>query len=279
VDSSTRDLVLRIATINHDAHLISLWRLKLSFLKAGRVIGRAVISSSPIYRSAFPASAALLAITSRLILFILSFAHTLYVIGAPEKARMLLRIVLAGSEVNYSNRRSGHTVVFQALCLLTFIGFASAIVVGVQWNPESLRLADQQNTSTMKEPVSEYLPAGMYHDLGAAARMLLPARRSSAAASNAPRECSLVNDGTSSDVYIAAAQEDSTPLWAREVDSAHLDTFERMLVRSHTALLFMADSCVNGSRSGVRNVACQYRVSMCHSTALLTETTASSVNI
>lgn len=104
-------------------------------------------------------------------------------------------------------------------------------------NSSTLRLASTFKLSDESLLNPESLPAAMYHNLWAPARLLLPAKFCVVRPSSDDGEgmCTLMSDGSVADLDVSGVH-DPTPLWAREYDSSSLDALGRMLVRYNLSI-------------------------------------------
>ena len=211
-------------------------------LPSGKISARAAILNVPLFglhaADGTLSGAGLYFSTLQIILFALSLWHTALVsevvgwwmAGSP-------RAPLAAPESSTSRSTSPW---FRALCQLAFVGLTASTLIGISVNTSAWRLAAAFDLSDKVDPDQVNLPANMYQDLWAPARILLPAKASSA---DTVREglCTLLSDGSRADLHITGAH-DPTPLWAKDDDSSSLDALMKMMVCYLSELSCMRDA-------------------------------------
>lgn len=245
IDTSTRELDLRIAVVNHHAHTAAVWRLRISMLLAGRFRGQSTTYTAPMHVGpSREQEGQVYSRTMQLLLLALTLLHTLSVTGFLYGHR---RISPETDGLSSSTRKATkdgqHSLWFRLLCLLGLAGLSISVLLDWYMGTASSRLVQEFDTSNMQIPADEYLPVMMYNNLWSPARMLLPGKAAVHVSSEGEGLCKLVSDGSSADLQVDTVLDDSSsPLWDMPEDTQSFDNLSLMMVRSISPVqLFIRD--------------------------------------
>lgn len=138
------------------------------------------------------------------------------------------------SEVNAKEgehtRQSTPTI--RRLSQISLLGLSLVLLLNVILHRATMPLLQKFDTANMRLPEGQFLPAGMYNDISAPARILMPAKQASPGSDPADVVCHVVSDGSLSPLRVDALPDTDVPLWAEETDNTHLRNLAHMLVCS-----------------------------------------------
>lgn len=234
ITDRSRELHLRVPVLNRSAQIFSFWHLKISIGRSGRIVGRATINNTPAYSSTTTWSLFdIYNAASDFFLVFLTLLHTLFVSGLLAPCvNFLLRRLKPQCDDGSATATATHEQLtlpsrwFQLLCQISCVALTIGIIFSMWLNASSLRLADEFDTSNMRLPSPEYLPANVYQDLWSPARILMPGKV--AETIHDAGECATAGNSRSSSLSVSVVNE--TPTWALETDQKPLDNLARMLV-------------------------------------------------
>lgn len=158
IDTSTRELDLRTAFVNHHAHIATVWRLRISMLSAGRFRGRSTIYTAPMH--VYPSrgkEGQVYSTTMQLLLLAITLLHTLCVTGFLHAHRPISpETVGIASSTRKAAKDGRHSLWFRLLCLLGLAGLSISILLGWYMGKASSHLVQEFDTTNMRIPANGY---------------------------------------------------------------------------------------------------------------------------
>lgn len=213
IDSSSQHLTFRLAVLNPRSQTVGFWIMHLAMLPSGRLQSVATVIDAPILWSEGVTLQDLLKFSTSGIIVLFTLAHTAFVSGLhPDRFLQLALPETSDTDAELTHRSSDW---FRRICQLSCIGLVSTMIVGLHVNASVLRQVNNFSITNSTDSISsQFLPANIYHDVLAPARMLMPAKEVPESVGDGV--CNVVSDGIGQSTVDIRVDHNEGRIWAQQ---------------------------------------------------------------